>query len=273
MGLVLLGYAADMRMLPALLALDGLLVLACCFPSEESQERWEAKQAARAANEAARQERVPADRAHLVAIAEKAAAIGELPATACDSARLDGLRAGPPDGVSDTFWDMAWLAELGWLQAAAAQGPSKTPPPWPTFEDHVSLEVKVAFKQKSSSSEGAAKRDLDNWGELMERKPPLLAIIHEQRVQQPVLTFGGVGPVDGSFHSGAYVADLSLWDLRAEELLCGTRVEAVSSATVDLGGLFAENAQSELEEDFEEQVGEALNAAASSLSPGLRVVL
>ena len=261
-----------MRWLPIVASTQAWLALACCFPSPEQQAAQLEKQAAREASRDARGDSVAINRDHLGAIAAKAGAMGAVPARACDPARLEKLRAGPPEGVDKMFWNMAWLAEVGWLEQAAEAGPSKIEPSGLHFEDHVSLEVKLAFR-KASENESYARRDLEGWGETMTRKPALLALIHERRAQDPVLTFAGVGPVDGSFDSGAYVADLSLWDIAAEELLCATHVEAVSSASVDFGGFGATTKEEKLQEDFEEQVGAALNAAASSLSPGLRVLL
>ena len=261
-----------MRWLPLVVSAQAWLALACCFPSPEQQAAQLDREAARDAAEDAQRESVAINREHLRSISAKAAAMGAVPPKSCDAGRLERLRAGPPEGVDKMFWNMAWLAELGWLEQAVAAGPSKAEPAAPHFEDHVSLEVKLAFRQPSEQ-ESYARRDLHGWGETMTRKPALLAVIHERRVQDPVLTFAGVGPVDGTYTSGAYLADLTLWDLAAEELLCATRVEAVSSGEVDFGGFGATTKEEKLQEDFEEQVGAALNEAASSLSPGLRVVL
>lgn len=261
-----------MRPLRLVLSAQIWLALACCFPSPEQKARMAEREAAEAAQTQQRRVSVAENRAHLVAIAAKASAMAEVPPSPCDPERLAALRAGPPEGVDDTLWNRAWLVELGWLSEAAANGPSKTPPPAPHFKDHVSIEVEVAFRLESDNPSYRL-RDLERRGDLMARKPPVLAVLDERRVQEPVLIFAGAGPAAGSFASGAYIASLSLWDLKAEELLCARSVEAVSSDQIDLGGFAAQTAQEKVQEDFQARVVEALNAAADDLSPGLKVLL
>lgn len=262
------------RSLVAVAVTFGALSAACCFPSSEDMARVKAEQAARPAREEARRARVVERRGNLLAIATKVAALTEITPTPCDAARLDALRAGPPEGVADTFWTDVWAAEAGWLVAAAqAAGPDGVPkealPPPPRFSTHVSGETLVVLRAASADAR-YRQGDLDNQARHAEQKPPLLAVIHERRVQDPVVEFNGVAFVPGSFRSGAYVADVTLWDLAAEELLCASRVEAVSSPEVDLGTVFRDTPGEAAQKDFEWQVHEALNAAADAMSPGMR---
>lgn len=263
--------------LAAVSVVIGLTALACCIPSDEDYARVKAKQDAAAAEDALAAEAGPrevhAAREHLVAISAIAKAAGVPAEQACDAARVTKLRAGPPSGVDDTFWNFPWVAEREWLAAAARAGVSATPPPDPAMAVFLSLNPRLAFRQPSQDP-GWATRDLVGWADAMRERPPVLALIYVVRFTAPALVWKGASFVDGSFTPGSLDATVQLWDIARQEPLCAAVVTASSSAHVKFGGVVIPTEGDEaVAEDFEAHVTVALNSAAERLSPGMKLAL